>query len=421
MTRMAIANLGRNKKRTVLVIISLSLSLTLLNTVFTLSQSIDMDKFLSKFVDTDFLAAHADYFNNDFSGPINQTSETMIEAIQAQPGFQEGGRLYGGREEQFTAEDKNNPAQQYNVDNYGNFYSEVYGLENLPLERLEFIDGELDYEKLASGKYILEGIPLDDYNKPEMANKHFQVGDTVVLHNYKGTSKTFADREYTTQEFIVLGHVAIKYYSNTDRINWEYAFYLPAEVYKTLVTQPAVMSYAFNASDDEESAMESFMKKYTDTEEPLMNYTSKYTTIGEFSDMRTTVVLIGGTLSFIIALIGVLNFFNAILTSILTRRREFAMLQSIGMTTKQLRIMLICEGLYYALGTCIFSLILSVSFSILVVRPLCGIMWFTSYHFVLWPLLAVLPVLFVLAALIPAASYALTGKQSIVERLREVE
>ena len=421
MPRMALANLGRNKKRSVLVIISLSLGLTLLNTVFTLSQSIDMDKFLSKFVDTDFLAAHADYFNNDFSGPINQTSESMIEAIQAQPGFQEGGRLYGGTEEQFAAEDKNNTLQQYNVDNYGNFFSEVYGLEKLPLKRLTLLDGELDYEKLASGKYILEGIPLDDYNNPVMTNKHFDVGDTVVLHNYKGTSEAFVDREYTTQEFTVLGHVAIKYYSNSDRINWDYAFYLPAEVYKSLVVQPAVMSYAFNASDDQESAMESFLQKYTDTEEPLMNYTSKFTTIGEFSDMRNTVVLIGGSLSFIIGLIGILNFFNAILTSILTRRRELAMLQSIGMTTKQLKKMLIFEGLYYAFGTCLLSLILGVAFSILVVRPLCGILWFTSYHFVLWPLFAVLPVLFVLAALIPAASYAMTGKQSIVERLRETE
>ena len=44
------------------------------------------------------------------------------------------------------------------------------------------------------------------------------------------------------------------------------------------------------------------------------------------------VLIVGGCLSFVIGLIGVLNFFNAILTSIHARRREFAMLQSIGMT-----------------------------------------------------------------------------------------
>ena len=47
--------------------------------------------------------------------------------------------------------------------------------------------------------------------------------------------------------------------------------------------------------------------------------------------------LLGSALSFIVALVGVLNFFNAILTGIMVRRREFAVLQSIGMTGKQLK------------------------------------------------------------------------------------
>lgn len=421
MSRMALANLGRNHKRTILVVISLSLSIVLLNTVFTLSQSIDMDKYLSKFVDTDFLIAHADYFNNDFSGPDNQTSESFIQAVEAQPGFEEGGRLYGGREELFAAEDEKNTAQNYNKDDHGNFFSAVYGLEDLPLNRLELLDGEINPEKLASGKYILEGIHLDDNNVPEMASKHFEVGDTVTLHNYKGKSEAFADREYTTQKFIVLGHVAIKLYSNSDRTGWDYNFYLPADIYKNLVTQPAVMSYAFNVSEDQEKSMENFLQNYTDTAEPMMNYTSKFTSLNEFSGMRNTVILIGGALSFIIGLIGILNFVNAILTSILTRRKEFAMLQSIGMTQKQLRRMLIFEGLYYAGGTCIFSLVLGIVFSLVVVRAFGNLLWFLSYHFILWPLFAVWPLLFILGIIIPLFSYAMSVKQSIVERLREAE
>ena len=83
MWRMALSNVGRNKKRTMLVIISLSLSIVLMDTVVTLSDSIDMDKFVSKFSDTDFLIAHADYFNNEFLGVENQVSEQMISAVEA--------------------------------------------------------------------------------------------------------------------------------------------------------------------------------------------------------------------------------------------------------------------------------------------------------------------------------------------------
>ncbi|MDD3363651.1 MAG: ABC transporter permease [Syntrophomonas sp.] len=421
MPRMALANLGRNKRRTVLVVISLSLSLVLLNTVFTLSQSIDMDKFLSKFVDTDFLIAHADYFQNDFIGPENQTSESMIQVVEAQPGFEEGGRLYGGREELFASEDEKNTTQGYNINSYGDFMAAVYGLEDLPLHRLELIDGVLDFAKLATGKYIMEGVKLDDNGVPEMDSIHFAVGETVTLHNYKGTSETFAGREYTTKEFIVLGHVAVKQYSNSDRCGWDYNFYLPADIYKTMVMQPAIMSYAFNVADDQEAAMERFLQSYTDSMEPVMNYTSKFTSLKEFSSLQLTVVMIGGALSFIIGLIGILNFVNAILTSILTRRQEFAMLQSIGMTRKQLRRMLMFEGFYYTLATCVLALVFGTVFSLLIVKSFCGLLWFVSYHFILWPLLIVLPFLLVLGVMIPLVSYAMTDKQSIVERLREAE
>ena len=42
-------NLGRNRRRTVLVLVSMTLSLVLFNTVFTLAAGFDIDKYISKF------------------------------------------------------------------------------------------------------------------------------------------------------------------------------------------------------------------------------------------------------------------------------------------------------------------------------------------------------------------------------------
>ena len=58
-------------------------------------------------------------------------------------------------------------------------------------------------------------------------------------------------------------------------------------------------------------------------------------------------LMLGGALSFIVGLVGILNFFNAILTGILSRRREFAMLKSVGMTQKGFRWMMNYECLLY--------------------------------------------------------------------------
>ena len=43
---MALSNLGRNKKRTTLVIISMTLSLVLFHTVFTLANGFDVEKYV---------------------------------------------------------------------------------------------------------------------------------------------------------------------------------------------------------------------------------------------------------------------------------------------------------------------------------------------------------------------------------------
>ena len=74
--------------------------------------------------------------------------------------------------------------------------------------------------------------------------------------------------------------------------------------------------------------------------------------ISTFLQLRSTFLLLGGVLSAVVALVGVLNFLIAVLTSMLSRRREFAVLQAVGMTNRQLNVMLMTEGLFYALLAC---------------------------------------------------------------------
>ncbi|MNJ43267.1 FtsX-like permease family protein [compost metagenome] len=411
MYRMAWANLGRNKMRTVIVVISLSLSMVLLNTVMTLSNSFDQQKFISKFNDTDFLIAHANYFQYQFTGLGNETSESFIQAVQERPGFEEGGRLYGGYG-LFTIEDAKSQETDYKLEN-GHFLIQVYGLEDVPLHNLELIDGELDFDKLATGKYILEGVQLDDNSKPILESIQFELGETIQLYP-EGKTKS--------QAFTVLGHVAIKTLTNTSRTIWgRTTFYLPAKPYTAMVEQPAVMSYVFNVSPEHEMDMESFLSNYTNLNEPLMNYDSVYTYKQSFTGLQNTVIMIGGALSFVLGLIGILNYINAIVTSILSRKKELAMLQSIGMSLKQLRNMLMYEGVYYVLATVLFSLVLGIGCSLFIVKPISSVLWFTSYHFMLSPILVMMPILLLLGMIIPWVAHRQLNKQSVVERLREAE
>ena len=75
-------------------------------------------------------------------------------------------------------------------------------------------------------------------------------------------------------------------------------------------------------------------------------YESKASIRSEFEQFQKMFFLLGGVLCAIIGLVGILNFFNAIMTGILARKREFAVLQSVGMTNRQLKQMLVQEGLF---------------------------------------------------------------------------
>ena len=130
-------------------------------------------------------------------------------------------------------------------------------------------------------------------------------------------------------------------------------------------------------------------------------------------------LLLGGALSGIVGLVGVLNFFNAILTGIITRKREMAVLQSIGMTGKQLKTMLVYEGLFYALGAAAISLALTLALGPAAFTAVGNLFWFFTYRFTLAPILAVAPVFALLGALVPLAVYRSISKHTVVERLRE--
>lgn len=415
--KMALSNLGRNKKRTVIVIISISLSLVLLNSAFTFTNGFDMDKFLSKFVDTDFLIGHANYFNmNHLRFDEDSLSESFISAVEGQEGFEDGGRLYYNihiGQCSIYRDDPNGTGffgYPYNKAADGQPYLDLYGLEDLPLSRLDIVEGELDIEKLKTGKYILEGVHDDDNGNIYSETSHYKIGDKVKIA-VDGT-------EY---EYEVMAKLRINQNTISNRAFDEFAMYLPASEYLRIVKRPVIMSYAFNVANDREAEMEAFIKNYTETVEPMMNYESKQVYIKNFDNMQNMFVTVGGFLCFFIGLIGILNFINSMLTGIITRRHEFAMLQSIGMTGKQLNLMLCCEGLYYAVFTMILSLILGVFVSVVIINGIAGNLWFFTYQLMLSPLLISYPALILLSLAIPFAAYRAANRQSIVERLREAE
>jgi putative ABC transport system permease protein len=97
------------------------------------------------------------------------------------------------------------------------------------------------------------------------------------------------------------------------------------------------------------------------------------------------------------------------------------MLQSIGMTGKQLKMLLVCEGILYVLFALGVSLTLSLLTVPLLNKAMSSMFWFFTYRFTLLPILLAAPIFLLMGIVLPLISYRFASQQTIVERLRVSE
>lgn len=466
--KMAWANLGRSRSKTVVTVVSLTLAVVLMNLTYTFTSGFDLEKYLSASVCTDFIVGHADQFvagSGNFRSADNAVPEALIADIDARPGITGSGRVYAkswGIQQFVTEERFLQSWQKFNPD-YGEQKlaaaerlpdgrvatdAMLYGMEDFPLSKLNVIEGDLAPLRDPAQNAIAATVAVDDYGELIPSSAWARVGDTVKLRYVsewkrvdlatgeelspekvddrieKYASDTFMSlpKVYEEQEYTVCALVTVP-----SAISFRYgivggsSYVLGAERFKQDSGTDLIMIYTFDTTDESNAAMEDFLADYTETAQPIYDYESRQSYMDEFEGFRNMFLALGGALSFIIGLVGVLNFINAVLTGILTRKREFAVLQAVGMTGRQLKTMLVCEGLYYTLLSLALSLLLSLVLGPFAGQVVSGVFSFFSYRFTILPLVLILPVFLILGALVPLLVYRSVSRFTIVERLRDAE
>ena len=464
---MAMANLGRNKKRTAVTLFSLSLAVLLLNLTVTFTGGFDMEKYVSKNIASDFHVACANYYQ---SGTITYTAvpDDLIDRIGAVGGVTDGGRTYGmlpdgtwymyepvATEEEFwrqnqwragsyTGETLRKSYVDAHRDDTGQLHTDLqlYGMEPFCLEQLTVTDGDLS--KLSTQDNAIAAVYLTgDYGEILENSNYAKVGDRITMRRvtYEWTDaetgrvltedeirqyrendlpcethiSDYYDKEYEVAATVTMPHpLSYRYFGDPE-------FVMSADTFMKDTGTADTMYYAFDVDEGHRQSMEDFLADFTQNEGSQYDYESRLTTEQEFASMRNMFLLGGGALSFIVGMIGVLNFLNTILTGILARRREFAVLQSVGMTGRQLKGMLIREGVCYAVFTVLLSFLLILATAPFMASLLGSTFWFFTYRFTILPAVIVAPFFLALGALLPLIVYRFTSGKSVVERLREAE
>ena len=129
-------------------------------------------------------------------------------------------------------------------------------------------------------------------------------------------------------------------------------------------------------------------------------------------------------LSWLIFLFGVVNLINTTLSNQMSRKRENSILRSIGLTSRQLCRMNICEGLCYAALAALAVLLIGLPIAVVVCREVSRQSFageIVPYQFPILEMGLFLLVLFGLEFLLSAWTVSRQRKLSLVEQMRAVE
>jgi len=451
--RMAMANLGRNKSKTIITVISMSFAVVILNLTFIVANGFDMDKYLSMRVVTDFITADASYFQMHFNaGSLPEEIVTQIEVLDGVKGGRTYQKTFDAQE--FVNEEWIRKLQgQWNspevVEQYISFLEkagdqyldrvQLCGMEDFVLDKLRVIEGDLSKLK-EGGNYVAAVYGADDYGNIYEDTHWAKLGDQVTIRYieeyecynpetgevygededlsdklWKQRATVYEDKVYEVAALVdVPSQISYRYYGADE-------FVMGADTFLRDSGTSDILYYAFDCEDDQVDAVEQWMHDFAGGDDSQYDYESRKSEEEEFNGFRNMFMMVGSGAALIVGLVGILNFLNAILTGIMARKREFAVLQSVGMTGKQLKKMLITEGMVFAGSSIVITLILTIIMGPLASSVLEGMFWFFSYHLTVTPIFAIAPVFLVIGALIPLASYHFVAKRSVVERLREAE
>ncbi len=430
---MALANIGRNKLKTTLVVISLSLSALIFSITYTFVNGLDMDEYLSRFVVSDFVVASADILNFGTNRTLDAVTDEFIDEVSALDGVLEVGNTYLlNTTHVLSASAKENVEQaveRYSTENptyledtlasleENSIYAFIYGVSENIMDKIvtesndilaeEYLTEE-QMELFRTGDYVLTtgyyGVAMPD-------EIYYGVGETVRIDFGNGNIQ-----EYEVLDAGMLPYALDKRYSTPLDIY----FILPENEFLAQLPGRGALNAVISADEQSVPEIEEFMANYTQHVNPLLDYESKALFMAEFEELRNTFLISGFTLSFILGFIGIVNFVNTMITSVSSRKLELAMLQSLGMTTNQMKQTLVYEGLLYGVCVLMFSATAGAAITYHMVNMLSATMVASSYSFNIVPLVIISVILGVISLATPLIIYNNVKSKSIVERLREI-
>lgn len=430
---LSLSNLVRYPKRNVIAITLLTVGLVLTSCVYVINHSFDISKYMAEIALSDITITEKTLVESwgEYNPKGNTITKEFMEKLEVSGDILEQGVLYSQDISLQTSETAYNNVIQYYEQNKcerlkymeqdvawtegyqsfkqtGKCTATIFGIDGLLNDKItdknRIIDGTIDKEKFLSGKYMIaQGYSSDsgEYGLQPTYN----VGDKISLNG---------------KEFEIMAIAEVPYPITEGKTNpgseFNLTFYVPSSSFLEMYPENTPRKWFLNVEKGKENEMENILKPYMEKGVPIE---TEKTIEQNYNNATKSATLLQNIVSIMILVIGIVNFANVIIISVTSRKKEFAMMQSIGMTKKQLRLLLMMEGINISIITLIISYFLSLVTICVGVSAYLQTQWTATYHFSITPLLVVTPVLIILPIVISLICFQRIQKIEIIERLQD--
>lgn len=416
--KMAWYNVFRDKKRAILVFLSLFMGCITFLSVNTFIKSLSVENFIDRYVNNDF-EIHNVQLAED------KIDKNMINEIKKMDGVEKvneikiGNLQLGYNEklllpalkcgyERFEAGDEKglNKLLEDIKKNPSRLSSNIIGIDDDIIDRYnEKAKDKIDIETFKDGKLAL--VDNFYYNEEDRNIS----GEKITFKNKNNDSITFDARLFSNEE-----HLLPDAPGNEVGIP---TIFVSQRALEQLYKKATGYILYINVDDKYDEIIKSKLSKMSDTRGLYLD--SKSTQTKEFNNISLVMNVLGGGMSIILIFIGLLNFINVMITGVNIRLKELAVMESIGMTKKQIKNMLTLEGLYYGLITTLLISTLGMGVIYLISELTKKIADYAAFVFPTVPLLSMIILIFAICLITPSLVYKYLTNRSITERLREIE
>lgn len=276
-----------------------------------------------------------------------------------------------------------------------------------------------DYDQMVRDKEI---IIRDNATAEEIFGWRFRTGERVLLRWFDGT-------DYREDYFKIAGCIEdlLDLYNDKNdsgrRLNMGDGWFLmPRELIENMVPYSLNGKFIISVEDWEtDTKVKEFIETVVAENPALVFGTLSEEMERDASSYLSLQYVVFGLSAFLMGF-ALINLINTLVSNVMSRKREFAMLCSIGMSTRQLSQMIIDEGIMLVVRNMIVTFVFGTAAGYALICAMRNLgANYLHWHFPIWYLLGY--VVFVLAApiIISETVIKILDKKTLVERLREVE